>query len=95
VLLFCYELRKGLQETVEASVRELAPTASVEPLYEQMETVLLKIGFLKPENPAHLMRSFRRIFARAALDCRDVSILRGMFSQVDWAADAFHGKKGK
>ncbi len=95
VLLFCYELREGLQCTGEASVRELAPTASVEPLYEQMESVLLKIGFLKPENPAHLMRSFRRIFARAELDSREVSILRGMFSQVDWAADAFHGKKGK
>lgn len=94
VLLFCYELYTGLNEIREASVRELAPAASVEPLYEQMERILLKIGFLKPENPAHLMRSFRRIFARADLDSREVAILRGMFSQVDWAADAFHGKKG-
>jgi tRNA/rRNA methyltransferase len=96
VLLFCYELHKGLlQGRGESFVRELAPTALVEPLYEQMETVLLKIGFLRPENPAHLMRSFRRVFARADLDSREVAILRGMFSQVDWAADAFHGKKGK
>lgn len=96
VLLFCYELHKGLlQVRSESIVRELAPTAIIEPLYEQMETVLLKIGFLKPENPAHLMRSFRRIFARAELDSREVSILRGMFSQVDWAADTFQGKKGK
>lgn len=96
VLLFSYELRQGLAAgDHQGEQREIAPTAALEPLYGQMEATLLKVGFLKPENPAHLMRTFRRIFARAELDSREVAVLRGMFSQVDWATGAFQGKKGK
>lgn len=96
VLLFCYELRQGLtRSAAPRDTREVAPQSELEPLYSQMEATLLKIGFLKPENPAHLMRSFRRIFSRAALDSREVAVFRGLFSQVDWATGAFRGKKGK
>lgn len=96
VLLFSYELRNGLANKEEkVDGRELAPSADLEPLYAQMEVTLLKVGFLKPENPAHLMRTFRRIFSRASLDTREVAVLRGLFSQVDWATGEFHGKKGK
>nr|WP_246559353.1 RNA methyltransferase [Geoanaerobacter pelophilus] len=95
VLLFCYELRQGLTTVNPEEERQLAPPAEVEPLYAQMEETLLKIGFLKPENPAHLMRTFRRVFARAGLDSREVAVFRGLFSQVDWATGAFTGKKGK
>jgi tRNA/rRNA methyltransferase len=96
VLLFSYELRQGLVKGIDSGeTRELAPTAEIEPLYTQMESTLLKVGFLKPENPAHLMRTFRRIFSRACLDSREVAVLRGLFSQVDWATGEFQGKKGK
>lgn len=95
VLLFCYELRNGFVVSCSDDARELAPTAELEPMYEQMESVLLKTGFLKPENPAHLMRTFRRMFSRADLDSREVAVLRGMFSQIDWATGTFQGKKGK
>lgn len=96
VLLFSYELHQGFAGTANfGELRELAPTGEIEPLYAQMESTLLKIGFLKPENPAHLMRTFRRIFSRANLDGREVAVLRGLFSQVDWATGGFSGKKGK
>jgi tRNA/rRNA methyltransferase len=95
VLLFCYELHQGLAAKELGSSRHLAATLELEPLFAQMEQTLLKIGFLKPENPAHLMRSFRRIFARAELDSREVAIIRGMLSQVDWATGSFAGKKGR
>lgn len=96
VLLFCFVLRQGLVVTeASAATRELVSTAELEPFYDQLEQILLRIGFLKPENPAHLMRSFRRIFARAELDSREIAILRGMLSQIDWAASTFMGKKGK
>jgi tRNA/rRNA methyltransferase len=58
-----------------------------------MEESLLRIGYLNPQNPAHVMRSLRRIFARAELDDREVAILRGLMSQIDWATSAFEGKK--
>ncbi|NVN99590.1 MAG: RNA methyltransferase [Geobacteraceae bacterium] len=94
VLVFCYELMKSRGGAVDRTVRELAPGESLEAMYGQMESVLLKIGFLNPENPAHLMMSLRRILSRAELDSREISIFRGMMSQVDWACGEFKGKKG-
>ncbi|WP_298437693.1 RNA methyltransferase [Geobacter sp.] len=96
VLVFCYELFKGLGEwSSEREGRGLAGTSDLESLFGQMEHTLLRIGFLNPQNPAHLMRSLRRIFSRAELDEREVAILRGMMTQIDWAADQFRGKKGR
>lgn len=91
VLIFCYELSRGLSEAVSLPTRELAGASEMESLYRHMEETLLRIGFLDPLNPAHLMRTLRRIFSRAELDTREVAVLRGMMSQVDWAADAAKG----
>lgn len=95
VLIFCYELFTGLQERSPDEARELAPAATLETMYEQMERTLLRIGFLNPENPAHIMRTLRRVFARAELDGREVAVIRGMLSQIDWATAEFKGKKGR
>jgi len=94
VLLFCYEIFTGCNPAPDRPMRELAPGASLETMYAQMEKTLLRIGFLNPENPAHLMMTLRRILARAELDQREVAVMRGMMSQIDWAAEAFRGKKG-
>ena len=66
-----------------ASTRR-APSAELEGLYEQMERVLLDIGYLDPTNPAHMMRVFRRLLGRSGPDAREVRALRGIFRQVDW-----------
>ncbi|RNC67601.1 MAG: RNA methyltransferase [Desulfuromonadales bacterium] len=96
VMVFCYEFFKGMGDTTPgAEARTLAGSSELEPLFGQMERTLLRIGFLNPQNPAHLMRSLRRIFSRAELDGREVAILRGMMTQIDWAADQFKGKKGR
>ena len=95
VLIFCYELFGGMNSGGGTESRVLAGGDSLESMYGQMERILLKIGFLNPENPAHLMRSLRRILARAELDEREVAIVRGMMSQIDWAAKEFKGKKGE
>jgi len=94
VLIFCYEFLKGGAPAPEKAVRQLAGTAQLEPFYGQMEKVLAKIGFLNPQNPEHMMRTMRRIFSRAELDEREVASLRGLLSQIDWAAAEFKGKKG-
>ena len=96
VLIFCYELLKGSGSaaTPALQARELAGSASLEPFYAQMEKVFLKIGYLNPQNPEHMMRTLRRIFSRAELDEREVASLRGLLSQIDWAAAEFKGKKG-
>lgn len=93
VLIFSYALFTAVGDKTVV-IRTLAGSADLEALYAQMERTLLRIGFLNPENPAHLMRTMRRIFARADLDHREVAVLRGMMSQIDWAAADFKGKKG-
>jgi tRNA/rRNA methyltransferase len=87
VLIFCYELTRGLRERAPAvQARELSDTHEMEALFNHMEKTLLDIGFLDPSNPAHLMRTLRRILSRAELDSREVAVLRGVMSQVAWAA---------
>jgi tRNA/rRNA methyltransferase len=93
VLIFCYELFKQQDVSPATPVRPLASSDSLEAFYGQMERTLLRIGFLNPQNPAHLMRTMRRIYCRAELDDREVAVLRGMLSQIDWAASEFKGKK--
>ena len=94
VLLFCYELSRSIIPAA-APVREsdLADSAAMESFFLQLENCLDKVGFLNDQNPDHIMRSLRRIFFRADLDSREVSILRGMLSQIDWASSSFDGRK--
>jgi tRNA/rRNA methyltransferase len=93
VLIFAYELFRSAGGTVHRQERAPAPAEDLETLYDHMERSLLHIGFLNPQNPGHIMRSLRRIFARAELDSREVAVLRGMMAQIDWAAGGFKGKK--
>ncbi len=93
VLVFCYELFRNTGSSIPRQTRTMAPSAELEAMYCHMEETLLRIGFLNPQNPSHLMLSVRRIFARAELDSREVAILRGMMSQIDWAAA--NSSKGK
>ncbi len=93
VLIFCYEFSKCSSNTQICQERKLADTLQHEELFRHMEMTLLSIGFLNPGNPEHLMRSLRRVFARANLDEREVAIFRGIMSQIDWAAAQFKGKK--
>lgn len=56
----------------------------LEGMYQHMRSTLTDIGFLDPQNPDHILRSFRRIFGRAGLNDREVRILRGLWSRLDW-----------
>src|SRR6185369_14970455 len=89
VLIFCYEFLKGAAPAPVKEAREVAGSALLEPLYSHMEKVFLKIGYLNPQNPDHMMRTMRRIYSRAELDEREVASLRGLLSQIDWACAEF------
>jgi tRNA/rRNA methyltransferase len=93
VLLLAYEIFLASETPVgeAAAPRRRAPTADLEGLYGQMERVLLEIGYLHPENPARMMRVFRRLIGRAGPDEREVRALRGIFRQVSWYA----GRRGE
>lgn len=93
VLLFCYEVGKSMESVGGARPMELAKSDEMESLFTHFGATLKKIGFLNEQNPEHMMRSLRRIFFRANLDSREVTVLRGMLTQIDWASSAFDGRK--
>ena len=60
-----------------------ASSENLESMYQHMRESLLNIGYLDPQNPDHILRSFRRILGRSGLNDREVRILRGLFNQID------------
>jgi TrmH family RNA methyltransferase len=61
----------------------LAGGADLERFYGHLERVLTASGFLDPENPRHLMRRLRRLFARAEPDQNEINILRGILASIE------------
>ncbi|MFQ4144040.1 RNA methyltransferase [Chlorogloeopsis sp. ULAP02] len=68
-----------------ASDSDLAPLDVVEAYYQQLESLLLKIGYLYPHTAASRMEKFRQLYNRAQLQTREISMLRGILRQVEWA----------
>lgn len=66
---------------------DLAPVEQVEGYYQQLETLLLEIGYLFPHTAPHRMEKIRRLYNRSQLSPNEVALLRGILSQVRWALD--------
>ncbi len=84
--LCLYELHQAITFPDRAGLtpKQLAPGAQREHMLAHMQQTLGKIGFLDRKNPEHIMRAFRQILGRAALDEREVRVLEGLWSQIDW-----------
>ncbi|MDP9129951.1 MAG: RNA methyltransferase, partial [Candidatus Binatota bacterium] len=82
-----YEFYVAALETTADNAVQRAEAENIERLFDIMRPSLLKIGFLNPENPEHMLLAFRRIFGRAGLEEKDVRILTGMFRQIEWYAN--------
>jgi tRNA/rRNA methyltransferase len=89
VVICLYEVGKqyGEAKGKEKGARKLASIEQLEVLFDHMRDTLLKINYLNPQNPEHIMRSYRQMFGRAALDDREVRILRGLMSEIDLVDD--------
>lgn len=93
-----YELAEGVrtaaaghqehQATVQLSSEQMSRLATLDQLegyYQQLEMLLLKIGYLHPHTAASRMEKMRRIYSRAQLSETEVAMLRGVISQMEWA----------
>ena len=87
VVICLYELYLATLAPAENAGIQRAPAEDVERLFDRMQTVLLKIGFLDSENPEHMLLAFRRILGRAGLEDKDVRIFTGLFRQIEWYID--------
>ncbi|MBD2189644.1 RNA methyltransferase [Pseudanabaena mucicola] len=73
------------QDLIESAPIDLANRNDLEACYQQLEAVLLKIGYVYPHTATHRLRKFRNIFDRANLSPSEVAMLRGILRQVNWA----------
>jgi tRNA/rRNA methyltransferase len=88
VLLVGYELFRATPKGGWDGKRiELATAGEREELYRHLEAVLLRVGFLRKGKPGRILTSLRRLFGRTSLEERELQILRGILSQVEWALD--------
>lgn len=84
--LCMYEVRKIVAKGAVSGLesKKSAPTPEIEQMFQHMRSTLLEIEYLDPLNPDHILRTFRRIFGRAGLEEREVRILQGLWSRIDW-----------
>ena len=87
VAVCLYEVGQAAAEAagkVKVRQRSSAPSVAIEAMYSHMRQSLIEVGYLDEQNPEHILRTFRRIFSRAGLNERDVRILQGLWSRLDW-----------
>jgi len=79
---FQQKMEPGKQESEENWDNELATVADLETYLEHLEELLIKIDFLDPDNPRHLMPRLRRLYSRIRPDKMEISILHGIVSET-------------
>ena len=89
VSLCLYEVTKADRKAANTSAdaaggKKLASNETLESMFFHMRRSLVEAGYLDPVNPDHILRGFRRIFGRAGLNDREVRILHGLWSRIDW-----------
>jgi tRNA/rRNA methyltransferase len=83
-MILCYEIFVSHMEPMEAFTPRLAASAELEGMYDHMKGLLMKIGFLNPENPEFWMMHIRRFLGRTNLFSKEVKIIRGICRQMEW-----------
>ena len=86
VQVFTYELRMAMVGGTAPHYDDDTPLATSEEMehfYAHLEKVVTDVDFLDPDNPRHLMRRLRRLFARAQVDKNEVNILRGILTAIE------------
>jgi tRNA/rRNA methyltransferase len=86
VAVCLYEVSRAFSRAqgVRGGRKRLASGKVLEDMFQHMRRTLLSIDYLDPQNPEHILRTFRRIFGRTGLNEREVRILHGLWSRIDW-----------
>ena len=99
VAICCYELAKysqlGVNDDKSAIAVDYASVEALEGFYQQLEALLLKIGYLYPHTATSRMEKFRQLFNRTQLENTEVSMLRGILTQMEWAMKNSEARKSE
>jgi tRNA/rRNA methyltransferase len=92
VAVCCYELASSQESRVIAPSPlphspplPLVPIEDLEGYYQQLESLLLEIGYLYPDTAPSRMKKFRKLLNRAYPTTSEVAMLRGILRQMAWA----------
>jgi len=90
VAICCYELYQakinGDNNPQSQPNPDLEPSLDIlEAYYQDLETMLLTIGYLYPHTAYSRMEKFRHLYNRAHPSTQEVAMLRGMIRQINWA----------
>ncbi len=85
VQVVAYELHLAARGAPPAEPPAEPPATAdeLESFYGHLERVMVRVGFLDPDNPRRLMRRMRRLFARARPERTELNILRGILTAVE------------
>jgi tRNA/rRNA methyltransferase len=84
----CYELWQSDRQAPVDRAPADSPAAALDQLeafYQTLEARLLQIGYLHPHTAASRMEKLRRLLLRAQPTALEVTMLRGILRQLDWA----------
>ena len=84
VMVVCYEFFQRSLGMVQEPAIPVASFDQVEKMLQHMEKTLRAIGFFEEKNPQRMMRTLRGLFGRCGLEEREVRILQGIWSKMDW-----------
>lgn len=94
VLIFLYEAWRAVPSPLtQPPAADIPEQGELEPLFQQMETVLSRVAFVNPARPEAVMSRLRAIHRRAELNRDELSLLRGMWSQLAWSIRDWRGRK--
>jgi TrmH family RNA methyltransferase len=98
VLVVAYEAslaRQAVAPTARAAERasDAATAGELEATLGHLREALLEVGFLDPQNPDARLTELRRLLARAEPTPRELTLLRGLARQVDWAGRVAQGRR--
>lgn len=87
--LCLYEIHKARSSftTTKSQGKKLAPSEQLEAMLQHMRCTMMAIKYLDPQNPDHILRTYRHILGRAQLNEREVRVLQGLWSKIDWVKE--------
>ncbi len=81
-----FQLRQqALMVDLVPAVTDLATIDQLDRYYQQLETLLLEIGYLQPQTAPSRMAKLRRLYGRSELSSNELALLRGICNQMTWA----------
>jgi len=81
------QVSPSISPPVTAATSNHATIEVLEGYYQDLEAMLLEIGYLYPHTAPVKMEKFRRLYNKANLQPEEVAMLRGILRQIRWASN--------